>query len=226
MWVSFSPATDGPFKLDAVDGNEHQARFTGTDLASAQDKRPGQMTLPLAHRTDSEEDAPQEPPSNRQDAVSSSKDESSGVDSPPFWVDCLDVGCTWPCAHHFHWRKALQFYWFPDLDHFCYQHPKLPRIQYETKIGRKGCQFCGIFFTIWQSGCDCEETGDNDHVMKSSGCRLGFAACAFRSNGQLSHVRMSWTCGEEKYELGLLTGKVVWSLYGLFNESFLTVPTP
>ena len=184
----------------------------------------------VTERTDIEEDAPQEPPSDREDSISSSEGESSGGDSQPPLRDCLDVGCTWPCAHHFHWRKDLLsfFCWYPDLDHFGqHQHPEIPRNQSEMKVGTKDCQFCGIFFTIWQSDCGCGANAGNDHVMKSSVCRCKFAACFFRWNGQVSHVSMFWTCGRHStlYELGLPTGKVVWSLYGLSNESFLTVPS-
>ena len=174
-------------------------------------------------RADGEEDAPrQESPSDQQDAISSSKNESSGVDSSPPY-DCPDIGCTWPCAHHFHWRKQPWFFWYPDLDHFGYQHPEMPRIWSEMKVGAKDCQFCGIFFTIWQSGCACGENGHNDHAMKSNGFRSKFVECAFRSNGQLSQVHMIWTCGPAFYELGLPTGKMVWSLYDLSKESFLTL---
>ena len=52
---------------------------------------------------------------------------------------------------------------------------------------------------------------------------MKYASCCFRSDGQLSHVEMEWTCrGPVSYELGLPTGKVVWSLYDHSNESLLT----
>ena len=164
----------------------------------------------VAERTDGEEDAPQEPPSDQEDPINSGEDESSGVDSPPLLFDCLDVGCTWPCAHHFHRDKDLKFYWHPDLEKFGVYNPKIPRIQSEMKIGTKDCQFCGIFFTIWQNDCACGANGHNDHILKSGGCHLKFAKCPFRSSGQLSHLLMAWTCGEAVYELGFMpTGKVV-----------------
>ena len=70
----------------------------------------------VAERTDGEEDASQERPSDRQDDISSSKNERSVIHPPVHLIDCQDVGCTWPCAHHFHGRKDLNvFEWYPDL---------------------------------------------------------------------------------------------------------------
>ena len=164
---------------------------------------------------------------DRQDAISSSKDESSGVDLPPVLLDCLDVGCTWPCAHHIHRLKDPPnlFRWCPDLDHFgYYQNPEIPRIQSEMKVGTKDCQFCGIFFSIiGKSDCACGVNGRNDHILESGGCRFTDATCSFRSNGQVSRVQIGWKCRYAIFELGLPTGKLVWSLYDLSNECFLTL---
>ena len=90
----------------------------------------------VAGRTGVEEDAPQESPPDRQNQR---------------LCACKDVGCTWPCAHHFHWRKRPKdnlFLWYPDLDRVGYQHPEISRIQSEMKVGTKDCQFGGIFFSI------------------------------------------------------------------------------
>ena len=70
-------------------------------------------------------------------------------------------------------------------------------------------------------------SAQTDHILESGGCRCKYADCRFPSNGQLtqlSHMYLNWTCGRDfaKYELGLATGKVFWSLYDLSNESFLT----
>ena len=93
------------------------------------------------------------------------------------------------------------------------------------KVGMKDCQFCRIFFTIAQSDCPCGANAQNDHILESGGgCRFRYARCRFRSNWQLSYVDMFWTCGIATHELGLATGKVVWSPYDLANESFLTRP--
>ena len=168
---------------------------------------------------DREEDAPDEPPSDQEDPTSSSEDErSSGSDWLPPLIDCLDAGCTWPCAHHIHQnKKSIGFTWFPDSEQFLgtyYRTPK-PRIPYEKKISMKDCQYCRIFFTIGQSDCHCGANAHNDRTLESGGCRCTSAYCRFRPNGQASHVYMKWTCGSAKYELGLATGKVVWSLYVL-----------
>ena len=184
----------------------------------------------VAERTDNQEDAPEEPPADRDDPISPREDESSGVDKgiiqrPPYY-DCQDAGCTWPCAHHLHTNKGpLNFYWYPDLEHFDNEHPEIPRFQSEMKVGMKDCQFCRIFFTIAQSDCPCGANAQNDHILESGGgCRFRYALCRFRSNWRLSYVDMQWTCSAATHELGLATGKVVWSPYDLANESFLTRP--
>ena len=149
----------------------------------------------------------------REGHISSSKDERSGIDKriirrppPPPHYDCRDVSCTWPCAHHFHGGKDLNFMWYPELEHCPYQHPEIPRFRSEMK----DCQFCRIFFTIGQGDCRCGANSRNDHIpLESGGCRCKFADCYFRSNGQLSRLDMRWICGPARYELGLPTGKVV-----------------
>ena len=162
---------------------------------------------------DGEEDAPQERPSDREDAISSSEeDESSGTRSPPPVFDCLDVGCTWPCVHHVHWDKDLNFFWYPDLEFWDRHSPQMPRVQQEMKIGVKDCQFCRIFFGIAQSDCDCRANAHDDHIRKSGGCHCEHAVFLIQSNGQLANVSMFWTCSRASYELGWATGKVVWSL--------------
>ena len=176
--------------------------------------------------TDGEEDAPQETPSGRQDFISSSKYERLRIHRPRRYslTDCPDVGCTWPCAHHFHVRgKQSLFHWYQDLDYLGSRHPKIPRFLSEMKVGTEDCQFCGIFFSIRKSDCACGANARNELILESGGCRFKYALCAFRSNGKISHVRMEWTCGRARYELGLPTGKVVWSLYNLFKETFLTL---
>ena len=172
----------------------------------------------LAVLTDGEEDAPEEPPSDREDSVISSENEESGNDKrisppwPPPLFACRGFGCTWPCAHHIHRRKKedMAFRWYPELEHCGYQHPEMPRIQSEMKE----CEFCRVFFgIIRQIGCNCGANYDaqNDRIMKSGGCHCKFANCFFQPNGQLSRVCMRWTCGDALYELGLSTGKMVWS---------------
>ena len=172
----------------------------------------------VAERTDGEEDAPDEPPSDREDSTSSSRDEGS-------FFDCLEVGCTWLCAHHFHVDEDRDFHWYPDLAQ-CAPHgsnPKIRRIRSEMKVSMKDCQYCRIFFgIIGQTGCGrgCGANAQNDHTLESGGCHCKYAECRFRSNGQLEHVRMTWTCinHEGAYELGLLPGKVVWSLHDLHSN--------
>ena len=196
----------------------------------ADDKQEALEEPGVDQRTDGQEDTSEQPPRDREDPISSSKDETSGTDeriirrppSPLPYYDCRDVDCTWPCAHHFHSDKNLNFEWYPELEHCRYQHPEIPRLQSEMK----DCQFCRIFFTIGQSHCSCGANSQNDHIPESGGCRCEVAnsQCRFQSNGQLSHVFMSWACGYARYELGLPTGKVVWSIYGHSNESFLTRP--
>ena len=190
----------------------------------------------FAERTDDEKDAPQKPPEDRKDPISSSKDERSpsGIDkripppSRPPCYDCPDDGCFWPCAHHVHrldeWFWIKIFHWYPDLENLPSHHgPKIPT---KMNVGMKDCQFCQIFFGIGQSDCGCGANAQNsDHISKSGGCQCIGALCWFRSNGQLDHMDMNWECGHfARYELGLPTGKVVWSLYDLSNESFLTRP--
>ena len=208
----------------------------------------------VAKRTDGEEEAPVEPPSDREDPISSSKNARSGIEkrisrrppSPPPSFACEDVGCTWPCAHHLHTEKekrAFSFLWVPDLERVGHRHPQMPRLQSEMK----DCQFCQIFFSLGQSDCDRRGNGGdrnrramynllsehslrnapspalpNDHILKSGLCGYRSAYCVFKSNWQLSHVFIFRTCGHlAMYELGS-TGKVVWSLYDLPNESSLT----
>ena len=169
----------------------------------------------VAERTDGEEDAPEEWPSDRDDPISFSEDERSVIDqiflSPQRFFDCLDVGCTWPCAHHLHTSKerAEVFEWDPNCGHLDPRHPEIPRLQSEMM----DCQFCRIFLSIGLDDCNCS-------ADESRACCIECAHCYFRSNGQLSHVRMVWTCGSGTYELGLPTGKVVWSLYDLSNKPF------
>ena len=181
----------------------------------------------LTARTDGEEDAPEKPPSDREDSASSSKDERSGIDKrisppspppPPHLSDCLGFGCTWPCAHHIHIGKKEDrvFRWYPELEHCGRQHPEMPRIQSEMKE----CQFCRIFFNIRQSDCHCGANADPDRILKSGGCRCKYADCFFHPNGQISGVyMMMWTCGAGKVqcELGLSTGKSVHSTTFLTN---------
>ena len=125
---------------------------------------------------------------------------------PPSY-DCQHVDCTWPCAHHFHERKSLQFTWFPDVEYLSHRLQKIPGVQSKMKVGTKDCQFCRIFFNIGQSDCRCGTNSHNDQ----------FAHCQFRSNGQLDHINMNWTCATSIYELGVPTGKAVWSLYHFSN---------
>ena len=149
--------------------------------------------------------------------VRPSNSTASDIDSPLRWFDCPDVGCTWPCAHHLHENRLRSFTWYPDLEHFGNQHPEIPKDQSEMKIGMNDCQFCRIFFSIGQSDCHCGE-----NAKKSAGCRCIKADCQIRSNGQLSNLLMEWRCGGATCELGLPTGKLVWSLSDLStNESFL-----
>ena len=165
----------------------------------ADDKQDAIEVPGVADRTDGEEDAPEQRPSDREDRISSSED-----DSPPVFDDCLDVGCTWPCAHHAHTSNELDFAWYPELEHIAHQHPKIPRAQLEMKVAVKDCQFCGIFFSIWRSDdCHCGANSHNGHILGGDSCRRKSASCFLRSNGQLSHVEMSWTCGKTTYELGL-----------------------
>ena len=151
-------------------------------------------------------------------------------DAPEQQFTCQDCDCTWPCAHHLHeWGPGnLLFQWYPDLEQFSYQNPKMSRARSEMKVGMKDCAFCRIFFTIGdgESDCPCGANGHDDHIPENGGCRCIKATCDFRWNEEVSQlVLMKWTCGEAKYELGLPTGKVVWSLYDLSNESFLARPS-
>ena len=56
------------------------------DLYSALLQEPG-----VAERTDGEQDAPVEPPSDREDPISSSEDEPSGIDLHPHFAACRDT---------------------------------------------------------------------------------------------------------------------------------------
>ena len=114
-------------------------------------------------------------------------------------LHCLDVGCTWPCAHHLHATRHLEFCWYPELDHCGYQDPEIPRVRSEME----DCKFCQIFFSIGKSDCDCGANARDDHMLKNGGCRCKYAWCYFRPNGQLCYIVMTWTCGEANYELGL-----------------------
>ena len=117
-------------------------------------------------RTEGQEDTSEQPPRDREDPISSSKDETSGTDEriirrpplPPPYYDCRDVGCIWPCAHHFHPGKNLYFRWYPELEKSHYHHPERPRIQ----SGMKECQFCRVFFGIGQGTCGCGANARND----------------------------------------------------------------
>ena len=136
----------------------------------------------VAECMDGQEYASEQPPSDREDPVSSSKDERSGSDkriisrspSPPPCYDCQDVGCTWPCAHHLHpWEEKLAF-WLPDLenmelDNIFRECPGITRAQAEMRVGMKNCQFCRIFFSIGQSACHCRGSAHDDSVPKSGG---------------------------------------------------------
>ena len=148
---------------------------------------------------------------------------------PPSY-DCQDAGCTWPCAHHLHRWIHRSFRWYPDSEQFSHKNPQIPRALSEMKVGMKDCQFCRIFFTIRQSGdCHCGANGHGDHIPESGGCRCIEAICWMDGQFRVVVVEMRWTCGQAFYELGLPTGKVVWSLYDLSNKSFLThpqLPTP
>ena len=176
-------------------------------------------------RTDGDEDAPEELPLDREDPISFSEDERSEIDkrlpppASPSSFGCLDAGCTWPCAHHSHRGKELQFSWHPEFQDCGYQHPEVTKIQSEMN----DCQFCHIFFSLGQSDCSCGANARNDLIIKSGGCRCILAQCRFRPNGQLSHLHMTWTCGQGHYELGLPTAtgmEVGLVTYNLFNKSF------
>ena len=134
---------------------------------------------------------------------------------PPtlYVTDCREVRCTWPCEHHLHLGTFRDFNWYPNLEQFNNSF-KTPEVQLELKVGRKDCQFCGIFFTIWQSACSSGANADHDHILESRVCRFERARCWIQKNGQVFRVEMIRTCGvRATYELGLATGKVVWPLY-------------
>ena len=137
------------------------------------------------------------------------------VQQPPShrpYYDCRDVECTWPCAHHHYRGEDMEFLWYPDLEKLNQEYPEIPRDESKMKVGLKTCQFCRIFFGIIErSGCGCGLNAQNDHMQTSGGCACKSAICRFRSNGQFSYVDLRWTCYGATYELGLATGKAVWT---------------